>query len=61
MICGRKNTQRSRTTPYPRDADLRNGSCREVERENTPTKQQQGKASANKAQQDLPINMIINS
>jgi hypothetical protein len=31
------------------------------ERENTPTKQQQGKAWATNAQQDLPVNMTINS
>jgi hypothetical protein len=31
------------------------------ERENTPIKQQQGKAWATKAQQDLPVNVVINS
>jgi hypothetical protein len=31
------------------------------ERENTPVKQHQGKAWATKAQQDLPVNMAINS
>jgi hypothetical protein len=36
-------TRRSRTTPDPRDADLRNGSRREGERESTPAKQHQGK------------------
>jgi hypothetical protein len=34
---------------------------RERERENTPVKQQQGKAWATKAQQDLPDNVVINS
>jgi hypothetical protein len=34
---------------------------REGERENTPAKQHQGKAWETKAQQDLPINMAINS
>jgi hypothetical protein len=33
----------------------------ERERENTPTKQQQGKTWATKAQQDLPINVAITS
>jgi hypothetical protein len=31
------------------------------ERENTPVKQHQGKAWATKAQQNLPVNMAINS
>jgi hypothetical protein len=31
------------------------------ERENTPTKQHQGKAWATKSQQDWPINVTINS
>jgi hypothetical protein len=31
------------------------------ERESTPAKQHQGKARATKAQQDLPVNMVINS
>jgi hypothetical protein len=31
------------------------------ERENTPAKQQQGKVGATKAQQDLPVNVAINS
>jgi hypothetical protein len=31
------------------------------ERENTPAKQQQDKAWATKAQQDLPVNMAINN
>jgi hypothetical protein len=31
------------------------------ERENTPVKQKQGKASATKSQQDLSSNVVINS
>jgi hypothetical protein len=31
------------------------------ERESTPAKQRQGKAWATKAQQDLPVNVVINS
>jgi hypothetical protein len=37
-------TQLSKMAPYSRDVDLRNGSRREGERNNTPTKQYQGKA-----------------
>jgi hypothetical protein len=33
----------------------------ERERENTPAKQHQGKSSATQAQQDLPVNLAINS
>jgi hypothetical protein len=33
----------------------------ERERESTPAKQHQGKAQATKAQQDIPINVAINS
>jgi hypothetical protein len=32
-----------------------------TERENTPAKEHQGKARATKAQQDLPVNVAINS
>jgi hypothetical protein len=39
-------------TPDPRGADIRNGSCREGGRENTPVKQYQGKTWTTKAQQD---------
>jgi hypothetical protein len=46
-------------TPYPIDADIKNGS-RWV-RERTHTKQHQAKARATKAQQDLPVNMAINN
>jgi hypothetical protein len=45
-------THRSKTTPCPRGADIRNDSCWEGERENTPVKQHPGKAWATKAQQD---------
>jgi hypothetical protein len=48
-------------TPCPREADLKNGSCQKGERESTPAKQRQGKAWATKAQQDLPVNVAINS
>jgi hypothetical protein len=34
----KQNTHQSRMTSYPKDADLRNGSHREGERENTPEK-----------------------
>jgi hypothetical protein len=54
-------TQLSKMAPYSRDVDLRNGSRREGERNNTPTKQHQGKAGTTKAQQDWPVNMVINS
>jgi hypothetical protein len=46
--------------PYPRDADLKNGSRRKGERD-TPAKQHQGKAWSTKAQQDLPVNVAINN
>jgi hypothetical protein len=54
------NTPRSRMTPCPRDADLMMAHA-ERERESAPAKQQQSKASATKAQQDLPVNVVINS
>jgi hypothetical protein len=56
-----ENTRQLRTTPYPRDVDLKNGSHQKGERESTPTKQRQGKDWGTKAQQDLPINVAINS
>jgi hypothetical protein len=48
------------TTPCPRDADLKNGSCWKRERD-APIKQNQGKACATKAQQDITVNIAINS
>jgi hypothetical protein len=48
-------------TLCPRDVDFRNGSRWEGERENTHAKQHQGKDWATKAQQDLPVNVVINS
>jgi hypothetical protein len=33
----------------------------ETNREKTPVKQQQGKVWVTKAQQDLPVNVVINS
>jgi hypothetical protein len=46
--------------PFPRDADLKNGSRREGEGD-THAKQYQGKDWATKAQQDLSINVAIYS
>jgi hypothetical protein len=51
-------TQQSRAAPCPTDANLRNGSHREGERE---LAKQQGKTGATKAQQDLPVNVVINN
>jgi hypothetical protein len=44
IIYGNENTRRSRMTPCPRDADLKNGSRQERERESTSAKQHQNKA-----------------
>jgi hypothetical protein len=54
MIYGSENTRRSITAPWPRDADFRNGSRWEGERENTPVKQHQNKTYTTKAQKDVP-------
>jgi hypothetical protein len=54
------NTWWPRTTPFPKDADLQNRSRQKVEREHT-YKQYQGKAWATKDQQELSVNVVINS
>jgi hypothetical protein len=59
-FCGSEDTRRSRMTPCPIDETTRTTHA-DREREKTPAKQHQGKARATKAQQDLLINVAINS